>query len=46
MSRLDSHIRQKIAQRDSINLAAQWLAGAHGVILEFGLIWLSHWFLG
>ncbi len=37
MSRLDSHIRQKIAQRDSIDLAAQWLAGEPGVILEFGL---------
>lgn len=37
MSRLDSHIRQKIAQRDSINLAARRLAGAEGVIVEFGL---------
>jgi hypothetical protein len=37
MSRLDSHIRQRIAQRDSIDLAAQWLAGEPGVILEFGL---------
>ncbi len=37
MSRLDSHIRQKIAQRDSINLAARWLAGEEGVIVEFGL---------
>lgn len=37
MSRLDSHIRQKIAQRDCIDLAARWLAGAQGVILEFGL---------
>ncbi len=37
MSRLDSHIQQKIAQRDSINLAARWLAGKDGVIVEFGL---------
>lgn len=37
MSRLDSHIQQKIAQRDSINLAARWLAGQKGVIVEFGL---------
>lgn len=37
MSRLDSHIHQKIAQRDSINLAARWLAGEEGVIVEFGL---------
>lgn len=37
MSRLDSHIRKKIAQRDSINLAARWLAGKDGVIVEFGL---------
>ncbi len=37
MSRLDSHIQQKIAQRDSINLAARWLAGEEGVIVEFGL---------
>jgi hypothetical protein len=37
MSRLDSYIRRKIAQRDSINLAAQWLAGEVGVIVEFGL---------
>jgi len=37
MSRIDSHIRQKIAQRDSINLAARWLAGEEGVIVEFGL---------
>lgn len=37
MSRLDSHIRQKIAQRDSINLAAQWLARDDGLIVEFGL---------
>jgi len=37
MSRLDSHIRQKIAQRDSLNLAAEWLRGVAGVIVEFGL---------
>lgn len=37
MSRLDSHIHQKIAQRDSINLAARRLAGSEGVIVEFGL---------
>lgn len=37
MSRLDSHIHQKIAQRDSINLAVRWLAGEEGVIVEFGL---------
>ena len=37
MSRLDFHIHQKIAQRDSINLAARWLAGEEGVIVEFGL---------
>lgn len=37
MSRLDSHIRQKIAQRDSIDLAARWLAATSGVIVEFGL---------
>jgi len=37
MSRLDSHIRQKIAQRDTIDLAARWLAGEEGVIVEFGL---------
>jgi len=37
MSRLDSHIRQKIAQRDSIDLAARWLDGTPGVIVEFGL---------
>jgi S-adenosyl-L-methionine methyltransferase len=37
MSRLDSHIRQKIAQRDSIDLAARWLAGEPGVVVEFGL---------
>ncbi len=37
MSRLDSHIRQKIAQRDSINLAAEWLGEAAGLIVEFGL---------
>ncbi|MBI3003031.1 MAG: hypothetical protein HYY54_05340 [candidate division NC10 bacterium] len=37
MSRLDSHIHQKIAQRDSINLAARWLGETEGVIVEFGL---------
>lgn len=37
MSRLDSHIRKKIAQRDCINLAARWLAGADGILVEFGL---------
>jgi S-adenosylmethionine-dependent methyltransferase len=37
MSRLDSHIRQKIAQRDSIDLAARWLGDASGWIVEFGL---------
>lgn len=37
MSRLDSHIQQKIAQRDSINLAAKWLSGEKGLIVEFGL---------
>lgn len=37
MSRLDSHIRQKIAQRDSINLASRLLAGEGGIIVEFGL---------
>lgn len=37
MSRLDSHIRQKIAQRDSIDLAARWLADVPGVVVEFGL---------
>jgi hypothetical protein len=37
VSRLDSHIRQKIAQRDCINLAARWLADTAGVIVEFGL---------
>ena len=37
MSRLDSHIQQKIAQRDSIDLAARWLAGRTGLIVEFGL---------
>lgn len=37
MSRLDSHIQQKIAQRDSINLTARWLAGEEGYIVEFGL---------
>jgi hypothetical protein len=37
MSRLDSHICQKIAQRDAIDLAARRLAGVEGVIAEFGL---------
>lgn len=37
MSRLDSHIRQKIAQRDSINFASRLLAGEEGIIVEFGL---------
>jgi hypothetical protein len=37
MSRLDSHISQKIAQRDSIDLAARWLAEQDGLIVEFGL---------
>lgn len=37
MSRLDSHIQQKIAQRDSIDLAARWLARRAGVVVEFGL---------
>jgi hypothetical protein len=37
VSRLDSHIRQKIAQRDSIDLAARWLADRDGLVLEFGL---------
>jgi len=37
MSRLDSHIGQKIAQRDAINLAARWLQGLDGLIVEFGL---------
>ena len=37
MSRLDSHIRRMIAQRDSINLAAAWLASEEGLIVEFGL---------
>ena len=37
MSHLDSHIRQKIAQRDAINLAARWLADRDGLIVEFGL---------
>jgi hypothetical protein len=37
MSRLDSHIRQKLAQRDAIDLAARWLEGQAGWIAEFGL---------
>jgi hypothetical protein len=35
-SRLDFHIRQKIAQRDSLDLAAAWLGATPGVIVEFG----------
>ena len=35
-SRLDFHIRQKIAQRDSLELAAAWLGATPGVIVEFG----------
>jgi trans-aconitate methyltransferase len=37
MSQLDLHIAQKIAQRDSIDLAARRLAGRPGWIVEFGL---------
>jgi hypothetical protein len=37
MSRLDWHIQQKIAQRDSINVAAAWLASEEGLVIEFGL---------
>jgi hypothetical protein len=37
VSRLQFHIEQKIAQRDSIDLAARRLAGRPGVIVEFGL---------
>jgi hypothetical protein len=37
MSQLDLHIEQKIAQRDSIDLAARRLAGHPGWIVEFGL---------
>jgi hypothetical protein len=37
MSRLDFHIAQKIAQRDSIDLAARALAGRPGWLVEFGL---------
>jgi hypothetical protein len=37
VSRLDSHIRQKLAQRDSLDLAAGWLAREPGVVVEFGL---------
>jgi hypothetical protein len=37
MSQLDIHIEQKIAQRDSIDLAARRLAGRPGWIVEFGL---------
>ena len=37
VSRLDSHIRQKIAQRDAIDLATRWLGDRAGLIVEFGL---------
>jgi trans-aconitate methyltransferase len=37
MSQLDVHIEQKIAQRDSIDLAARQLAGRPGWVVEFGL---------
>ncbi len=37
MSQLDLHIEQKIAQRDSIDLAARRLAGRPGWVVEFGL---------
>jgi trans-aconitate methyltransferase len=37
MSQLDFHIEQKIAQRDSIDLAARRLTGRPGWIVEFGL---------
>ena len=37
MSRLDLHIEQKIAQRDSIDLAARQLASRPGWVVEFGL---------
>jgi hypothetical protein len=37
MSHLDAHIEQKIAQRDSIDLAARRLAGHPGWVVEFGL---------
>jgi hypothetical protein len=37
MSRLDSHIQQKIAQRDTIDLAARWLGDRQEWIVEFGL---------
>jgi hypothetical protein len=37
MSRLDFHIEQKIAQRDSIDLAARALAARPGWVVEFGL---------
>ena len=37
MSRLDFHIEQKIAQRDSIDLAARALTGRAGWVVEFGL---------
>jgi trans-aconitate methyltransferase len=37
MSQLTFHIEQKVAQRDSIDLAARRLAGRPGWIVEFGL---------
>jgi hypothetical protein len=37
MSRLDAHLRRIVAQRDAIDLAARWLAGRDGIVLEFGL---------
>ena len=37
MSQLNFHIEQKIAQRDSIDLAARRLAGRPGWVVEFGL---------
>jgi hypothetical protein len=37
MSRLDFHIEQKIAQRDSIDLAARRLRDRPGWVVEFGL---------
>jgi trans-aconitate methyltransferase len=37
MSQLDLHIQQKVAQRDSIDLAARRLHGRPGWVVEFGL---------
>jgi len=37
MSRLDSHIRQKLAQRDCLDFAARSLGATRGVVVEFGL---------